>query len=144
MLRILLFCLVVLAPAWASAHDVEKGGIHIADPWVKAPIGQGKVAAGYLEVIEMEGNSDRLIGARSDIAARTELHTHSMDNGVMRMRRLDGLDISPMGGVELQPGGHHIMLMGLKRKLVPGEKLVVTLIFEGVGEVAIPFVIRGN
>ena len=133
---------VLLLPVAAVAHDFEKEGIHVADAWVRAPVGLGKTAAGYLSIISMDMEGDRLIGARSEAAERVELHTHRETDGVMRMRPLDGLDVRPMGGTELSPAAHHLMFMGLKRKLSPGDRIPVTLIFATVGEMKIRLTVR--
>jgi copper(I)-binding protein len=56
-----------------------------------------------------------------------------MDNGVMRMRPLEGLDVPKDGTVELKPGGTHVMLMGLKQPLQSGATLELDLKFEKSG-----------
>jgi copper(I)-binding protein len=57
-----------------------------------------------------------------------------MDNGMMRMRPLEGLDVPKNGTVELKPGGTHVMLMGLKQPLQAGSALELDLKFEKSGE----------
>lgn len=133
----LLLAMVLFWPLTLAAHDYEKEGIHIADAWARAPIGAAKSMAGYLSIISMDLNGDRLIAASSDVAARVELHTHTMADGIMRMRQIEGLDINPMGGADLEPGGHHLMFMGLARRLKVGDKVRVTLTFENVGDMEI-------
>jgi copper(I)-binding protein len=56
----------------------------------------------------------------------------SMVDGVMRMRLIEGgLEIPSGGAVELKPSGMHLMLIGLRRPLIAGENVAVTLVFAG-------------
>jgi hypothetical protein len=82
--------------------------------------------------IRNSGGADKLLSVASP-AADASLHSTSMDNGVMRMRPLQELDIPAKGTVELKPGGMHVMLMGLKQPLRSGDTLELDLRFEKSG-----------
>ena len=47
----------------------------------------------------------------------------------MRMRKIDKIELPAGGEVTLQPGGLHVMLLGLKQDLNEGERISVTLKF---------------
>jgi copper(I)-binding protein len=103
-----------------------------------------KNGAAYLAVSNAGSEADRLLGARSGVAARVELHTHANDNGVMRMRPLDGGIEVPAGGTAaLAPGGDHIMLMDLKAPLAEGDSFPLTLVFERAGEITVDVKVKG-
>jgi copper(I)-binding protein len=70
------------------------------------------------------------VGARSDAAATVELHTHINDDGVMRMRQVEDIAIPAGGETVLQPGGLHLMLIGLHQPLQPGDSLTLELEFD--------------
>jgi copper(I)-binding protein len=53
-----------------------------------------------------------------------------MDNGVSKMRMLDGVKLTPDATVTLKPGGMHIMLTDLKAPLRVGATFPLTLTFE--------------
>jgi copper(I)-binding protein len=76
----------------------------------------------------------RVVSASSDVSKVTELHTHIHDNGVMRMRRVKYIEIPAHGTVALQPGGYHVMLIGLKHPLKPGDPVHIDLTLDD-GEV---------
>ena len=78
-----------------------------------------------------------MIGATADISGHIEVHVMSMNNGVMKMRSVEGgLAIDP--GKPVKPSnGYHLMIMDLKSPLEKGEKLPVTLEFEKAGKVAV-------
>ncbi|MDX1528396.1 MAG: copper chaperone PCu(A)C, partial [Gammaproteobacteria bacterium] len=72
----------------------------------------------------------RLVGASSPVAAQVEIHSHAMEGGLMTMRRLNSLPLNPGEYVSLEPGGKHLMLIGLKRPLKEGDQIALTLRFE--------------
>lgn len=82
-------------------------------------------------------SKDRLVGAKSPLAKTVELHTHVMEGDVMSMRRVDSIDLPNYGTTILQPGGDHIMLIGLTSPLVAGQTVPLTLIFEEHGTVEV-------
>ena len=87
---------------------------------------------------------DKLIGVSADVAGKIEVHEMAMDDGVMKMRPVEGgLAIDPGKTVKLAPGGYHLMMMDLKSPLKQGDKLPVTLQFEKAGKVAVTLDVQG-
>lgn len=82
-------------------------------------------------------NDDTLISVSGDIAEKIEIHDMGMEDGMMRMRKLDALPLPAGETVALDPTGKHIMLIGLKEQLKEGEDFSLTLHFENAGEKAI-------
>jgi len=93
----------------------------------------------YLQVENKGTRSDRLIGfsVPAEFAMRGELHTMKHENGVMVMREVSGFELAPGATLKLQPGGDHLMLIGIKQPLVEGKQLTATLRFEKAGETKI-------
>ena len=75
-----------------------------------------------------------IVSASSPAAGVVELHTHIHDNGMMKMRRIEKIDIPAKGQTVLKPGGLHIMLINLKNNLKPGQEVSVTLKFSDGSE----------
>lgn len=92
--------------------------------------------------IESDAAADRLLGIRSDVAARTEIHETTLDGGVMRMRPVQALDIAAGTTVEFEPGGLHVMLLDLRRELRAGDTFDVTLNFERAGPMPVTVHVR--
>ena len=126
--------------SFAHAHSVTVGTMEIIHPAIPAPPAGAKSAAGYLEIVNAGDAADRLLGVETAIAKRAMLHAtdHGAD-GVARMIHLDAIDIPAGGTVLLEPGGLHIMLMGLTGPLTEGDMIPATLVFERAGRVAIEF-----
>jgi copper(I)-binding protein len=116
----------------AFAHD----GVHVEDPYLRVSGAMAQSAAAFMRLENHSATEIRLIEARSDSAARVELHTHLQDaNGVMRMVEVkDGIAIPPKGQHMLMRGGDHVMFLGLKAPLAHGDQVPVTLVFDN-GEV---------
>lgn len=121
------------------AGAVQAGDIVIKDPYARVSTKMSKSGAAFMEIENAGDAGDRLIGARSDVSAVTELHTHiEGDGGVMRMVEVkQGFAVPAHGKALLARGGDHVMLMGLKHPLKQGDVVHLTLIFQNAGEVAV-------
>lgn len=107
-------------------------GLSIDNAWARfsAP---GMTSSGvFLTLNNQSDAADTLVGASTPVAKKVELHTHSKDSsGVMRMREVSGgIDLPKGQTVQLQPGGLHVMLFGLKKPLVVGDTFPLTLKFK--------------
>ncbi len=123
--------------AEAGAHEFTAKGVSVAHPWARATPKGAKVGAAYLEIKTDAATADRLIGAKSSVAGKVEIHTHIHEGDVMKMRRIDGIDLKAGAAHVLKPSGDHVMLMDLKQPLKEGDLLKITLIFEKAGELEI-------
>ena len=127
----------------ALAHGYKAGSLSIQHPWSRETAAGQAVGGGFLTITNSGARDDRLVSGSSPVAAEVQLHTMSMDGGIMRMRQVtDGIAIPAKGSVELKPGGFHIMFMGLKRQLKQGERFPVTLTFQRAGRVTVQFAVQ--
>ena len=125
-----------LASASGQAADYDVGSIHITQPWTRATPKGASSAASYLTVTNSGTAPDRLTCAGTDVAAQCQIYTMGMENGVMKMRPVEGeLEIKP--GETVTPGGDHIMFVKLKHPLQTGDAVEATLQFEKAGTVKI-------
>jgi len=109
--------------------------IRITDPFARSAHGMAQSGAAFM-TIENHGDTDRrLIAARSDAAARVELHTHVEDDeGVMRMIEVEDFLIPAHGAHALERGGDHIMFLGIEQSFDHGAEVSVTLVFDDGAE----------
>ena len=141
-----LFALAVFAAALAlpaAAEDVTQGGVTVSQPWARATIGQTTSGAAYLTLDSSGAETDHLIGVETPAAERADLHGHTMEGDVMKMRPVERIEVAPGSPTVLQPGGLHIMLFDLEAPLVEGERFPATLIFEKAGRIEIEVQIEG-
>ncbi|HWJ75379.1 MAG TPA: copper chaperone PCu(A)C [Kaistia sp.] len=126
----------------AAAHQYKIGAIEIGHPWSRATPPGAKVAGGYLTLTNDGDTADKLVSATAEIAGRAEIHQMSVEDGVMKMRQVEGgLDIPAHGSVTLDPNGFHLMLLDLKGPLVQGTKMHGSLTFEKAGTVEVDFAV---
>lgn len=118
------------------AQSFKLGDIDIGHPYARPAREGQQVGGGYLKLAN-KGAADRLLSATSPAAGSVEIHTMSMEGDVMKMRQVTAIDLPNGQTVELKPGGHHLMLMGLKAPLKPGDKFPLTLRFEKAGEIVV-------
>lgn len=126
----------------AQAHEEKFDELVISHPWSRATATNQKVGAVFLEVQTKTGRPDRLIGASMPDAETVEIHDHIRDGDMMRMRRIDGVDIPAEGSAVLKPGGQHLMLIGLKVPLFEETVFPMTLVFEKAGSVEIEVIVE--
>jgi hypothetical protein len=114
-----------------QAQPVPK--VAVTQAWARATPGKSTIGTAYATITAPAG--DRLIGAATPVARVAEIHQHTMDNGVMKMRQVDAVPLPAGQAVVLSPGGYHIMLVDLKAPLVAGQSFPLTLRFEKAGTV---------
>lgn len=123
--------------AGAGAHEYTSKTVTVSHPWARATPPGAKVGVAYVEIAASKKGGDKLVGARSEVAGRVEIHTHKHEGGVMKMQQIESLAVAAGKSVVLQPAGDHIMLMDLKKPLVEGDLLALTLVFEKAGEIKV-------
>jgi hypothetical protein len=134
----LISAMIIAAGAHASGYDV--GSIHITQPWARATPKAASTGAAYMTITNNGTAADRLSCVASDASATCQIHSMSMDNGVMKMRPIEGgLEIPPGETVTLKPSGLHLMLVDLKHALEPGKTVEATLQFEKAGTIKVDF-----
>lgn len=117
--------------AASTAHAQKKGpdSPAITDVWVKASIPGSTTSAAYLKI--KSSTPLKLVRAETPVAGLVELHNMTMKGGVMEMKAMDAVDLPANQTVELKPGGMHVMLMMVKQPIKSGDKVPLTLTFEG-------------
>lgn len=120
---------LAVLPALAEEVTVEA-------PWARATPGGSTIGAAYITIQGKAGGAgDSLVSVSSPAAQRVELHTHVMEGNVMKMRKVESIDIKAGETKVLKPSGDHLMLFDLKGPLEEGGKLPLVLKFKSSGEV---------
>ena len=140
---LLAFAAPGLMPAAAASAQTSPAvkGVTASDAWVRLNPAPGRPSAGYV-TLKGGAKADTLIGATAP-GARIELHSMSMDGGVMKMAKLDKVAIPAGGTASFAPGGNHLMIFGLSGtpKTLPitldfasGAKVTVTATVKTAGD----------
>lgn len=131
-----LLALMAMASA-SSAHEATKNGVTLSHAWIRATPSGATVGAAFMEIKTDDKTADKLIGVATPVAARPEIHTHIMDGNVMKMRKIEGIELKPATSHILKPMGDHLMLIELKQPLKEGDLVKLTLTFEKAGSIEI-------
>ncbi|MBL4756753.1 MAG: copper chaperone PCu(A)C [Rhizobiales bacterium] len=138
-------CLLFLRACYVSllllpATPSLAGDIMIENAWIREMPSGAEVAAGYLDITNQGSVADRLIGAEASGAMSATLHHMTIDdNGVMRMRPLENLEIAPGETLHMAPGGNHLMIMGVNEPYEAHSDVDIILTFEQAGTITTPF-----
>jgi copper(I)-binding protein len=139
-------CLLLFAATFgiaisAAAHDYTQGDIHIMKPWSRPLPAVSANGAAYMTLMNKGNGPDKLLSISTPAARKAELHNHTMEGGMMKMRPVGTLAITPGDAAVLQPGGLHVMLLGLTEPLVDGNAFPLTLHFEHAGSIEVKVMI---
>ena len=118
---------LALAGCQKAPEAPAKLGIDTAT--VRLPAVEGRPAAGYFTLNGGE-RPERLVSISSPKAATIELHESRMENGIMSMRALTGVDVPEKGSVAFSPGGNHAMVYGIDPAVKPGDTLPLRFTFQ--------------
>jgi periplasmic copper chaperone A len=120
----------------ALASDASVAGITFNNAWARASTGGGRPSAAYV-TIKNTGAPDVLTGGSSPVAKKVEIHQSKMENGIMKMNKVEPLALPKGHEVVMKPGGYHVMMMGLKQPLKMGDTVTLTLHLKNAGDVTI-------
>ncbi len=108
--------------------DQMKRGIEVSSAYIQPPFPGRDVAAGFFELTN-HGPDDRLIAVSSPISANVEIHNHIEEDGVMKMRKIEGVALAKGETVKFKPGSFHIMMFGAAMP-ENAEDVAVTFTYE--------------
>ena len=114
----------------SSLCFAEKTEIQIEQAWVRASIPGVKNTSAYFTIFNHTNKVLTLVSVKSDSVETVELHSHTNENGIMKMRKLDFVLIPSKGFLEFKLMSNHLMLFGLKNDLKIGDKIPFTLNFK--------------
>jgi periplasmic copper chaperone A len=131
-IRRTLIAAALLAATVAQAQNAVK----VEKVWARPTVAGQSGGGGFL-TITGGAAADKLVSASAGVSKTVELHKMEMDGNVMRMRPVDAIEVPAGATVMLQPGGLHIMFIGLNKTLKAGDSFPMTLKFEKAGEVKV-------
>ena len=128
---------LMMGAIFANAVENSVKRPDIDQAWARATTMEMHAGAVYVSITNASEQDDVLMKVESDIAADIMLHTTLIENDIAKMRHLEKIEIPAGDTVGMEPGGMHIMLMGLQKALVKGESFPITFVFEKAGRVTV-------
>ena len=132
-------CTAVLTASILMTTTAFAEGLMVKDPYARSARPNAPTGAAFMMLQNHTDQDLKLIGVRSDVAKRVELHTHiDKGDGIMQMRQIEGGIAIPAGESHMMKrGGDHVMLMGLNLSLVDGETITVIFEFENAKDMTV-------
>lgn len=119
---------VLAATAIALASSAAYAEVKVENAWVRATVPNQQATGAFLNLTS--DKDAKLVGASSSVLPNVEIHEMAMENDVMKMRQVTGIDLPAGQTVELKPGGYHIMFMNLADQVKEGDTIPLTLDIE--------------
>jgi copper(I)-binding protein len=142
---IITLSMLLLGPGLqALAGPQRVGDIVVHQPWARELPPVSHTGAAYLSIHNTGTQADRLLSARSPIAARVEVHSHEHAGGMMRMQQVEAVALPAGQQVDFAPGGLHLMLIDLRQPLAAGQNFTLELHFEHAGSVQVQVEVHKN
>lgn len=120
--------LFISTPLFAMQHEIASNVIVVKTPLVAKQSSAQNATEVFMELINRSEEPHKLIAATSPIASQVQLH-ETINNKGNRMQKIDSISIKNESEKDLKPGGLHVMLIGLKEKLIKNNFIPITLIF---------------
>ncbi|HEU0225977.1 MAG TPA: copper chaperone PCu(A)C [Steroidobacteraceae bacterium] len=131
------FAMLIAAPALADK-------LAVTDAWARTTPPGATMGAVYFKLHNGSGKSDRLLELKTLVTASASVHRTEIVEGMTRMREVSVLQVAPGEKLAFEPGGLHVMLMGLKGPLKQGQVFELALLFEVAGPVKVRVTARRN
>jgi copper(I)-binding protein len=112
-----------------DAAQIDADKIVIREAWIQEMPPSQKITAAFMLIENHNAAEISLLSASTDAARVVELHEMLIEEGMMRMRKVDAINVPARGVVKLEPGGYHLMVIDLNRELKAGAEVRVTLRF---------------
>jgi periplasmic copper chaperone A len=136
--------ILVLMTGGARPADYTLGSLEIRSPWTRETPKGATIGGGYVEIKNNGTTPDKLLRGSVSVAARFQIHSTTIENGVSKMREVtDGIEIKPGETIKFEPGASHLMFVNLMQPLHQGDAVRGTLMFEHAGTIDIEYVVLG-
>lgn len=113
---------------FSHAALAQDAALSVQDAWVRATVPNQHATGAFMRLTSTA--QGRLVAVESQAAKHVEVHEMAMQDNVMKMRQVPGIDLPAGQAVELKPGGYHVMLIDLARQIAPGDRVQLTLVVE--------------
>jgi copper(I)-binding protein len=122
------FSVYILIPLIALLASASQAQVTVTEAWVRATVANQSATGAFMRLTSKK--DAKLISANSDSAGVVEVHEMRMDNDIMRMRPIEGLQLQAGKSLDLKAGGYHLMMMDLKKQLKAGFEVQISLVFQ--------------
>lgn len=126
------------------AAEFRAGNLLVTEVWSRPTPPVAAAGAVYMSILNTGRKPDRLLGLSTPIAHKAEIHESRLVQGVEEMRPVDSVECPPGIAVKIEPGGLHVMLLGLTRPLAAGTQFPLSLRFRDAGILTVQVSVRAR
>lgn len=127
MKKLLIIITLIITAFVGTANAMDK--FIVKDAWLR--VAPNKVAGGFFEIHNQTDKIAKLIAASANGAQKIELHSHTMNDGIMKMRKEDSISVPANSVLSFNPHSYHLMMFKLDKQIFKvGEQVEITLTFE--------------
>jgi periplasmic copper chaperone A len=141
-LKLTIATILLCITSAAQSADYKAGSIEVKGVWSRETPPTAQVGGGFMTLSNSGKSDDALVAIKAGVSGKVELHTHTMEEGVMKMREVPKIVVPAGGKTELKPGSFHVMFIDMKAPFKAGDTFPATLVFEKAGELKVDFTIR--
>lgn len=122
--------LLLLTLLTGCGQDASSPAPHVTSAWVRPAPDTSRPTAAYLTLHGLGDRADTLLAVQTPLAEAVEIHESTTDaQGVTRMRPIDQVVVPAGDSVVFEPGGLHLMLIGLRHRLAVRDSVDLMLLF---------------
>lgn len=121
------FRILTIGVSLSTASAAVAGDLEVKSPWVALAPPGAQATAAFMELHNPGEKAVDVVSADADGFRSVELHRSINENGMHRMIRQERITVPAGGSVSLAPGGYHVMLIGIERKLEEGDVVTIEL-----------------
>jgi copper(I)-binding protein len=136
---VLLICSVLVNSVFAS----ESPEVLVENGYARESIPGTTISSAYMVLNNLSSKKLRLIAASSSISERIEIHEHIMEDGLMKMRQREYVEVLAKESTIFQPSGFHLMIFNLKQPLKAKENITITLHFDDRSSIDVNYLVKG-
>lgn len=116
--------------------------VSVEDAWIREVPPGSPAAAVFMVITNSSDKAVRVVSMASPIAQRVEWHDMKRENGLVRMTQRKVIELPANARVQLQPGGSHVMLLGMQKAPSTGSQVPVILSLDNGQQLTINAVVR--
>ncbi|WP_020210220.1 copper chaperone PCu(A)C [Gilvimarinus chinensis] len=120
-------------PLSAAAQSIT-----VSDASMRLPVPGQSTSAAYFKIENRSDSAAVLQALACTCSKSAELHSHSSENGVMKMRREESLTLAAGESFTFASGGWHVMLKDVYKTVRSGDTVELTLSFAKREPVVVP------
>lgn len=144
LLLVVLSSLLLICSFFSNAYFAnENTTIMVENSYARESIPGTSISSAYMTLKNTSSANVKLIAASSSVSKRVEIHQHTMENGLMKMRQRDDVEIAANDHVIFQPSGFHLMIFDLKKPLKANSNIIITLHFDDQSSVDVNYLVKG-